>query len=320
MKKGKKMKKRWVFLTILFLAILLNACAGNNSASVVDLEGQTWTLVNLNGDDPLAGRHPTLEFEAGQVTGNTGCNHYGGSYQIDGDSIRFENLFSTEMACLDPEGIMQQEQTYLELLSAADRFERIDGTLTLSTFGGQTLVFTNQLDDINSAEPTLETETPTQTIEAVVPTVTSTPVFEPPVGFREYQDPAAGISLYLPESWAVTGVLPGQSAIFQSYAVDKYVGGEAFEPGDTKCDLNIRPEGERAEDLINQWRSDAMTTIVAEDEISLQAGLTGQRFILDSMGRATVFITEINHGVVLLTCFGDFTPVDEIAVTLKALE
>ena len=314
------MKIRWAFLTILFLAILLNACAGNNSASLVDLEGQTWALVNLNGDDLLASRHPTLEFEAGQVTGNTGCNHYGGSYQIERNSIRFENLFSTEMACLDPEGIMQQEQIYLKLLSAADRLEQVGNTLTLFTASGQRLVFTNQPVALNAAEPTFEPAVPTQTTEVIVPTSTPTAAFEPPIGFKEYQDQAAGVSLYLPKSWVVTDVIPGQLAIFQSYAVDKYVGGEAFEPGDTKCDLNIRPEGEYAEDLIDQWRSDAMTTIIAEDEINLQVGLTGQRFILDSMGRTTVFITEIKHRVVLLTCFGDFTPVDEIAVTLKALE
>ena len=45
----------------------------------------------------------------------------------------------------------------------------------------------------------------------------------------------------MPESWVVTGVVPGQFAILQSYPEDKYVGGEAREPGDTKCDLTIRP-------------------------------------------------------------------------------
>jgi hypothetical protein len=48
--------------------------------------------------------------------------------------------------------------------------------------------------------------------------------------------------------------------------------------------------------------------------------LNGQRFVIDSMGRAIVFITEINQRVVLLTCFGDFSSVDEIAATLQAAE
>jgi hypothetical protein len=80
---------------------------------------------------------------------------------------------------------------------------------------------------------------PIPTAEARAPT--STPAFEPTYGFKEYQDTVVGISVHIPERWMVTGVINGQFAIFQSYPEDKYVGGEAFEPGDTKCDLNIRP-------------------------------------------------------------------------------
>jgi hypothetical protein len=63
-----------------------------------------------------------------------------------------------------------------------------------------------------------------------------------------------------------------------------------------------------------------MTTIVSEAEFVYQSGLTGQRFVIDNMGRSTVFITEINQRVVLLTCFGDFSMVDEIAATLNTSE
>ena len=42
--------------------------------------------------------------------------------------------------------------------------------------------------------------------------------------------------------------------------------------------------------------------------------------MIDSMGQATVFITELNQRAVILTCFGDFTLVDEIAVTLNISE
>jgi hypothetical protein len=38
------------------------------------------------------------------------------------------------------------------------------------------------------------------------------------------------------------------------------------------------------------------------------------------MGRSISLVTEINSMIVVLTCFGDFTLVDEIAVTLKANE
>jgi hypothetical protein len=145
-------------------------------------------------------------------------------------------------------------------------------------------------------------------------------VFTPPGGFNPYQDPGTGISIYIPEDWIVTGIIAGEYAILQSYPEDNYIGGEGREEGDTKCDLNIRPEGDQVDDLIAQWQSDAMTTIVSEEKFSFQSGSTGQRFVIDSMGRATVFITELNQRVVLLTCFGDFTHVDEIAATLQAVE
>lgn len=167
--------------------------------------------------------------------------------------------------------------------------------------------------------PTLEQPSPilpSPTVEARTPT----PPFEPPVGFKEYRDSTAGISVYVPDSWVVSHIDAGEYAILQSYPLDKYVGGSRFEPGDTKCDLNIRPAGVHAADLVRQWKSDPLTTIVSEREIVLGSGQTATRFEIDSMGRSNSVITEINERAVALTCFGDFTPFDQIAATLKASE
>ena len=190
---------------------------------------------------------------------------------------------------------MEQERVYLDLLRVADQFELADGVLTLSAESNPILVFEIQSDEPVSIEPTLEPENPVSVDP--VPSPTSPPVFTPPEGWHPYQDPVTGISIYIPEGWIVTGIIEGEYAILQSYPEDKYIGGEGREEGDTKCDLNIRPEGDRAEDLIAQWQSDAMTTIVSEEEFLFQSGLPGQRFVIDSMGRATVFITEINQRV-----------------------
>jgi hypothetical protein len=259
-----------------------------------------------------------LQFDAGQISGNNGCNQYGGTYQIEGNSIRFDGIYSTEMACLDPDGLMDQERVYLELLRVADQFELGDGVLTFFAESNPILVFEIQPDEPVAVDPTREPEKPVSVDPT--PSPTSPVVFTPPEGFKPYQDPVTGISIYIPEDWIVTGIVAGEYAILQSYPEDKYIDGEGREEGDTKCDLNIRPEGDRAEDLIAQWQSDAMTTIVSNDEFSFQSGLTGQRFVIDSMGRATIFIAELNQRVVLLTCFGDFSQVDEIAATLKGLE
>jgi hypothetical protein len=127
-----------------------------------------------------------------------------------------------------------------------------------------------------------------------------------------------GVSVFLPESWAVTQVFPGQSAILQSYSETKYVGGEALDPADTKCDLTIRPPDVDVTSYIQQLRSNSTVTIVSEDEIVLQSGRPSIRIEAESMGRTISLVTSINERVVVLTCFGKLTPFDEFAVTLRA--
>ena len=167
-----------------------------------------------------------------------------------------------------------------------------------------------------SVEPIENPALPTPT--AVPPTEAPAP--EPPAGFIEYQDSKAGISIYIPESWTKSNILEGEYAIFTSYPEEKYIGGEALESGDSKCDLSIRQDGDSVDELIQMWKSDGMTTILSEQEVMLNSGQSGYRFELDSMGRANVLITEIHGRVVLLTCFGDFSLFDEIALTLKSFE
>jgi heat shock protein HslJ len=285
--------------------IMLSACANWDSTDQPDLEGPTWVLTAINKNSPIEGTYPTLKFEGDQVSGIAGCNTYGGSYHFERDAITFSDLFNTEMYCMDPEGVMEQEQTYLELLGNAQRFELIESGLTILVDPEQTLTFETQVSIVAEAQ---NTEVPEP-----IPFAT----FLPPAGFKEYQDPVAGVAVYIPDSWSVTGVIEGQYAIFQSYPEEKYVGGEPREPRDTKCDLNIHPPGERRVDLIQQWESSDLTTIISQREIVLQSGELVTWFELDGMGRANVVIIDINERVVSLTCFGDFTLFDQIADTLR---
>jgi heat shock protein HslJ len=58
------------------------------------------------------------------------------------DSLRLSDLFWTEMACMDPEGIMDQEQAYFQALDAVATY-RMDGD-RLEVFdeaGAQILAF-----------------------------------------------------------------------------------------------------------------------------------------------------------------------------------
>jgi proline iminopeptidase len=284
------------------------------------LSGSAWELTAYNGQQPIRGRQPTLQFEPDQVSGTTGCNHYGGSYQVDDGSIKFEDLYSTEMACVDVPGLMDQERIYLEILGTAQSFEAAEDVLTIVSENGQTLNFqsllpgASGLDSPSDGQPSVSQTNPTEEPQPIQP-INS---FELPVGFKEYRDSQTGITIYIPEEWTIQNqsIVEGEYAIFSSYPPDKYIGGGARQPGDTKCDLNLNPSANSADDLIQQWETSAITTIVSEEDIVLNSGNSGIVFIIDSMGRSTTLATEIDNNLVTFTCWGESDLFDEIAVTL----
>jgi hypothetical protein len=170
------------------------------------------------------------------------------------------------------------------------------------------------------ATATVEAPDPSPTATVITPEPTATLAFVAPAGFKEYRDPLAGVSVYIPEGWFVTDVIEGKYAILQSYPPDKYVGGEAFQPGDAKCDLSFRPPGTSAEEVLQDTKSDSMATIISEERITLDSGQPAVQVELESMGRAKLVVTEINGRALVLVCFNDFTRFDEIAATLRASE
>jgi heat shock protein HslJ len=114
----------------LVLTVLLAACATAKpdqppaqSAALLDTE---WVLISLNGSALIEGKGITLNFKEASLEGSGGCNTYGGSYTASEDSLRLSNVYWTEMACMEPKGIMDQERAYFEALNAAARY-RVDG-------------------------------------------------------------------------------------------------------------------------------------------------------------------------------------------------
>lgn len=113
---------------------------------VILIPGSHWRLQSY-GDpaaltDVVADSTVTLEFDReGQVTGNGGCNGYGGSYRLEDDTIQFSQVVSTLIACVD-EAITAQEQAYFEALQSATTYEITDDQLIITYGDGQQLVFT----------------------------------------------------------------------------------------------------------------------------------------------------------------------------------
>jgi hypothetical protein len=158
-------------------------------------------------------------------------------------------------------------------------------------------------------------ESPTQVSENQDPANIASP-WE----YNLYQDAETGIDIYIPQSWIVTGIVEGEFAILQSYPVDKYVSGEPLEEGDNKCDLTVQPLGMSSDEVLGQMKSSPMTSILSDESFTLNSGQVGNRLELDSMGKSISFVTELGGRVVVFTCFGDFSLVDEIAVTISERE
>ncbi len=133
-----------ILLMSLFLIVLLSACGGQASASLVG----TWKLSAYGPKETptpaVTGAEATLTFDnKGSVTGNGGCNSLGGTYKVNGDQITFSDIVSTLMACDDAR--MAQESAVAKVLSGAAKYEIKDSTLTL-TNDDMVLIFTSAPD------------------------------------------------------------------------------------------------------------------------------------------------------------------------------
>jgi hypothetical protein len=247
----------------------------------------------------------------------------------------------TEMACPEPQGILQQEAAYLTALSGAASYQVTGEQLEVrDETGEQVLLFIPAADtlvsqpDVSPNAPVViqnATATPVSEVSATVAAMATATVplatvtapmatASPPPGFQVYEDETIGVTLLLPENWTVTQVVPGQSAILQSYPEDKYVGGEARDPADTKCDLTIRPPEIDLAGHLEQVRSDPTITVVSETEIVLQSGEPAIRLELESMGQSRSLATTINARVVVLSCFGELGLFDALASSLRGSE
>jgi heat shock protein HslJ len=114
-------------------AMLLAACDWLPIGGGGDLDG-AWQLVDgMHAGEaiPLVEDRPiTMTIEGTQLGGTSGCNQYGGSFELDGSAISISALSMTEMACDEP--IMAAEAAYLAALGAVDTVARADDQLTLS--------------------------------------------------------------------------------------------------------------------------------------------------------------------------------------------
>ena len=119
-------------MVALLIVLLLSACGGNTSDPLIG----TWKLVSYgdaaNLTHPVPEVDTSISFNAdGSVSGNVGCNSFGGEYKVSGNEIVFSEMFSTLMAC--EESLMNQESAVLTLFEGETIFtyEESNGTLVI---------------------------------------------------------------------------------------------------------------------------------------------------------------------------------------------
>ncbi len=139
-----KLLRTLILSALLLVPGVLAACQSGAMAGV-PLEGTTWVLESYKDGSgthqALDRTEVTLNFnkQEQQMGGNAGCNHYGGTYELQGNKLKLLEVTSTLMACID-EAVMNQETAYLKALSKAEEYKIEDGVLTL-TGGGFEIKF-----------------------------------------------------------------------------------------------------------------------------------------------------------------------------------
>lgn len=146
-------------LTLTLAVLLANTCnrpaVKQESAAVKEpnktgsvwhyIQRKRWNLIQLQGK--LQEQSPVwLEFDtvAHRISGNGGCNKLAGRYAVAGDTITFQEIISTRMACVD-QAANERESTVLRLLSdhtftydvADQTLQLYDSSKIIMMFGAQ---------------------------------------------------------------------------------------------------------------------------------------------------------------------------------------
>ena len=120
-------------------ALLIAGCAHVGAASdhpgARSLADTQWTIASINGAAPVVQRKTEMRFTADRVSGNAGCNSFGGGYTFVGDVMTATQLISTKMACLGP-GMAQEDAVFKILAKPVTVTWQSDGSLTLSDDAG----------------------------------------------------------------------------------------------------------------------------------------------------------------------------------------
>lgn len=137
-----------ITMIMLVTIIALAACRGGDTPvappvgpDVPSLQGSEWVLVSLNGQELVQGTNVTLAFAEKEAGGSAGCNHYGGPYTATNKGgFAMTEIAITEMYCMEPDGVMDQETVYTKALMSAAAYRVVDDRLEIDNAAGETVL------------------------------------------------------------------------------------------------------------------------------------------------------------------------------------
>jgi heat shock protein HslJ len=130
----------------LIVAVLAIACGGSAtpspsapSASGGSIDGK-WVLTSYTSPDGTqanvpAAIVPTLEINGNAAVGNAGCNTYQAIAVVSGNSIHYDQVQSTKVACPPPASVI--ETAFLQGLNLASEWKVEGDVLTMTAPRGQ---------------------------------------------------------------------------------------------------------------------------------------------------------------------------------------
>lgn len=139
------------FTGSLILLGVIAGCAGGitkplpahevKQASSVTLANTHWRLTQLGGevvDNPAGERDLYFELQqsSSNVTGYSGCNRMFGRYALDGETLKFDAMGGTKMACADR---MDLERRFLDAFAGVAAWKIANGALELRDADGKSI-------------------------------------------------------------------------------------------------------------------------------------------------------------------------------------
>ena len=137
------------------MLLTLLGVMGCSPKNISSLEG-SWKLFSIgSANNPTPVMEETKvtavftqesETQNGEVVGTASCNRYFGSFETDGNKLAIGSIGNTEMFCMSPEGVMEQEKQFLTALGAATEF-KVEGDKLQIFYSGDKVLTFSRMDE-----------------------------------------------------------------------------------------------------------------------------------------------------------------------------